>query len=648
MFYSLAISITIAAMKKFCLSFVGLFLIINFCSAQWVEWAQGVYDGGRNNAIGKPTVDIDGNQIYLGSLKACLGCEPQQYIKKYSRSNVLRWTVLWSGGNTNETVFPTAATVDAAGNIIVTGFFTSPTFTVDSTTILNSPLATTNFLVKLGPAGVVKWAVIIETLPIDLACDATGKIYMTGNGITAAYSGLGSQIWANPTYSGNAIATGLTNKIVISDGNKTIRFNPNGVVQWVNLNVGGNDLGIDSVGRVYVLDDTLGLTRLSSTGVLNWNLIALNGTTVVVDKFGNSYVLNQNGITKVNLLGSTRWNYSNQNLKGIDCDNLGNVYCSGDFDNQFQYLIPPFAIDPNTNPFGYLGNTTPFRAKLNGTGTPAQCKIYYSYSNAFDFFNALSPTFCQGNLLQDNGFNGQFYFYQVAIGSSGSFGANNKFRFQISASQNFSNPIGLTNGIIPLTVAPGSYFCRAVSTNPVRYSNTLSIQVGVNPIPVVTASGPTSFCVGDQVELVASYSATGVFDFEWSKDGLFYDLGNSIIVTDPGSYSVIPTNPDQEGCDIKISSSPVVISVPCKEADVIAHENKILASPNPSSDFFKLELNNSMLGKRVEVYNAVGSLIETIWIQNINLSIGSTWEAGVYFLIIKDEENIQSVKLLKN
>lgn len=635
-------------MKKFYLSFVGLFLMVNFCNAQWVEWAQGVYDGGRNNSLGKPTVDFDGNQIYLGSFRSCMGCDPQQYVKKYSKTNVLRWTILWSGGITNEVVIPTVATVDAFGNVIVAGFFTSPTFTVDASTILSSPLPSTNFLVKLGPSGVVKWAVIIETLPVDLACDASGKIYLTGNGITAAYTGLGSQIWANPTYSGNAIATGLTNKIVVSDGNRTIRFNPNGVVQWVNSNVGGNDLGIDSVGRVYVLDDTLGLTRLSSTGVYNWNLPAVNGNAVAVDKFGNSYVLNQNGIAKVNVTGSTRWSYLNQNLQGIDCDNLGNVYCSGNFDNQFQYFIPPFAIDPNTNPFGYLGSTTPFRAKVNGTGTPAQCKIYYSYSNAYDFFNSITPSFCQGNLLQDNGFNGQFYFYQIAIGSSGSFGANNKFRFQISSSQNFSSPIALTNGIIPLTVAPGTYYCRAISTNPIKYSNTMVIQVGVNPIPLVTANGPTSFCAGDQVELSASYSATGFFDFEWSKDGSFYDLGNSIIVTDPGTYTVIPTNPDQEGCDIKLASNPVVITVPCKESVAIQNENKVLVTPNPSSDYFKLEFNNSLIGKRADVYNAVGSLIESIWINEINLNIGSNWDNGIYFLMINDVGRSQTFKMVKN
>lgn len=635
-------------MKKFYLSFVGLFLMVSFSHAQWVEWVQGVYDGGRNNSIGKPTVDLDGNQIYIGSLRACLGCDNQQYVKKYSRTNVLRWTINWSGGITNESVNPTVATTDAAGNVIVAGFFTSPTFTVDSSTVLSSPLLNTNFLLKLSPSGVLKWAVIIETLPVDMACDATGKIYLTGNGITAAYTGLGSQIWANPTYSGNSIATGLTNRIVITDGSKTVRFNPNGVVQWVNLNVGGNDLGVDSVGRVFILDDTLGLTRLSSTGVFSWNLPSITGNSISVDKFGNSYVLDQNGVKKISLQGITRWNYLNQNIYGIDCDNLGNVYSSGDFDNQFQYFIPPFALDPNTNPFGYLGNTTPFRAKINGTGKPAQCRIYYTYTNAFNFFNQISPVFCQGNLLLENEYDGQYYFYKVEIGTAGSYGTNNKFRFQISTSPNFTSPIGLTNGIIPLTVAPGTYYCRAVSTSPVTFSNTMVIQIGVNPVPVITANGPTSFCDGNNVELTANYSATGFFEYEWSKDGMFYDLGNSIVVTEPGNYTVLPTNIDQQGCDVKRVSNPLVVTVPCRERNEIQNEINVVALPNPTSEFFKLEISNSLVGKSLEVYNSVGSMIDSRIIDDVNLSIGSTWKSGIYFLIIRDKEVIQTLKLIKN
>lgn len=97
----------------------------------------------------------------------------------------------------------------------------------------------------------------------------------------------------------------------------------------------------------------------------------------------------------------------------------------------------------------------------------------------------------------------------------------------------------------------GTYFVTATDSNGCSStSDGTIVTVYANPVPLVTASGPTEFCDGDSVML-----SVNAFDqYQWSPNG---EITQSIIVTAAGSYSVMVT--DSNGCTA--TSQPVDVTV---------------------------------------------------------------------------------------
>jgi hypothetical protein len=87
------------------------------------------------------------------------------------------------------------------------------------------------------------------------------------------------------------------------------------------------------------------------------------------------------------------------------------------------------------------------------------------------------------------------------------------------------------------------------------------VKVTVHPLPstpLVTASGPTAFCAGDSVVLSAT---PGCATYLWSTG----ETSQSIVVREPGSYSVKTSNYICNSCDRytceSLPSKPVVVKV---------------------------------------------------------------------------------------
>ena len=118
------------------------------------------------------------------------------------------------------------------------------------------------------------------------------------------------------------------------------------------------------------------------------------------------------------------------------------------------------------------------------------------------------------------------------------------------AAGNVWSPNGETTQSIVVSVA-GSYFVTVTDENGcVGVSNPLEIFVNPNPVPVVTADGPLTFCAGETVVLTSSEAATYV----WSPGG---ELTQSITVSASGDYSVWVM--DAKGCEG--TSAPVSVVV---------------------------------------------------------------------------------------
>lgn len=106
---------------------------------------------------------------------------------------------------------------------------------------------------------------------------------------------------------------------------------------------------------------------------------------------------------------------------------------------------------------------------------------------------------------------------------------------------------GATTQSITVTTN-GSYWCTVTNASGCVATSTItSVSVNPAPVPVITASGPTTFCQGDTVTLTASGGGT----YLWSTGS----TQSAINVTGSGSYSVTATDPN--GC----SASSAVMNV---------------------------------------------------------------------------------------
>ena len=624
--------------------FFSFFLLSTTLKAQYVQWAQASYDGHRSTGIFSQAIDTSNNQIYLEVQRDCMGCDSKFSLNKVSKANSFRWSYIFPNGN--EEVFPRKIATDIAGNVYVIGVYYNGTFTVDLTHSLSSTSSNAPFLIKFNQYGTVKWAVNLNNEALDLTVDKFGFVYLTGSGFTSGYYPTGVLRWTNFAYFGHSIAVDNTNKIVIADTNRIIRMNTMAALIWVKDSMGGAKVDVDTLGRTYVLSPS-GVSRLSSAGVVSWTNSSITGSDFDVDAAGNFYVVNSSGLSKYGASGALRWSFASQNLFSVRCSKTGEAYLVGAFNNDFQFNLSPFALDPNTYPSGYMGATCPFRARVNGYGHPAQLKINYIYSDAYLFANAIQPSFCQGNELIKNGFDiasGNNIFYQVVINSAGVFNSGNQFTYEISSSATFTNPIVLPGAVIPLTVAPGNYYLRVVSSSPALTSNTIYFAVGANPLPAITANGPTTFCNGNSVDLTVSYPDLSVYYYEWSKNGNFYDIGETVNVSEAGDYTVLPMNPDNAGCYVKFSSLPTQVTVPCRRGE---KDFAPVVYPNPSAKNFTLTFSDESNTRMVVVQDVNGRVVMVFPAFSRAIEFGDNLMPGIYFAHINGESKIESIKIVK-
>ncbi len=625
--------------------FLIFFLLSSSLKAQYVQWAQSSYDGVRNTLIYDQALDTSSNQYYLQAQQGCMGCYNKYFLLKVSKQNLPRWSFLIGVVN-GEEIVPRKITTDLMGNVFVIGVYNTGTFTADSVHVLTSSISNAPFLMKLNQYGQVKWAVNLENEAVDLAVDKIGRVFLTGNGFTAAYTTAGNFIWTSSVYFGHSIATGFTNKIVIADDHRIIRLNANGNVQWVNNSLGGSKIDLDSVGRAFVMNGD-GLSRLSTAGVVAWTNSSIIGNDFDVDAVGNIYSVTNNYLAKYSQSGTLRWTYNSLNLKNVRCNAADEAFVTGAFDNSSQFIIPPFALDPNTYPAGYLGATSPFRAKVIGSGHPAQLKINFNYNDAYSFFNSIPHTFCQGNSLVKNGvdlYSGLNTFYQVMVNASGDFDSNNQFTFQVATDAAFSNPIVLLNEIIPISIVPGNYYLRVVSSSPIKMSNSLSIIIGENPIPLITANGPTDFCAGSSVDLSVTYPNPLYYEYEWIKDGNFYDFGPTLNVNTPGDYSVIPFSADNAGCDVKLLSLPTSVNISCRYDE---SNWKAVVYPNPSQSIFTAIFKELNEQRFIVILDIDGRVVEYVSASEQSVVFGESLIPGVYFVKILGDEKKVTLKIVK-
>lgn len=179
--------------KIFVFLLFGIFPI-NTIQAQSFIWARN--QTGVNNTYGNASaVDKNGNVYVTGhffgatatfgniSLTNITNSFADFYIVKYDANGTVQWARSAGGMNTES---GTGICTDPQGNIIVSGWYLSPTINIGTTTLTNSAQYLADiFIVKYDPSGTVIWAQgmggTADDKALTIAADSKGNSYLSGN-----------------------------------------------------------------------------------------------------------------------------------------------------------------------------------------------------------------------------------------------------------------------------------------------------------------------------------------------------------------------------------------------------------------------------------------------------------------------------------
>ncbi|MBE2256611.1 MAG: SBBP repeat-containing protein [Ignavibacteria bacterium] len=327
---------------------------------QWVNRYDGfsLEDNARDLVI-----DNSGNVYVTGSSRGN-GSSYDIVTLKYNSNGEQEWVRRYNGA-LNSADISNAITIDDFGNIYITGF---------SYENLSNACITT---IKYNSIGEVIWIkyycdkINSSNSGHDITLDKEGNVYITGkiqelapdimHYITIKYTSNGIEQWASK-YLGkeygllneaNVIAIGSKGDVFITGTSEsydsemdfaTIKYNSNGVQQWVKRYSGSasswdyaTELVIDSLDNIYVTGSSstsfnsnynYATIKYNSDGVQQW-IKTYNGpgnrndwpNSIAIDRFNNIYVT---GYSDSTLLSETRAFTTIKYSQSVGIQNLSN------------------------------------------------------------------------------------------------------------------------------------------------------------------------------------------------------------------------------------------------------------------------------------------------------------------------------------
>jgi hypothetical protein len=260
-------------------------------------------------------------------------------VYKYDANGSKLWKRSYSDGESN---VPHAMTIDAAGNIYLTGN------TNESGLVQNNPTLHDFLTVKWNTGGTFQWARKYDgaspgdgyNVATAIAVDGSGNVYITGgsqrDGVigyaTIKYNSAGEQLWEqryNGTGSGSDYARAITLDVSgfvyvtgESDGSiATIKYNDDGAEIWVQREgSGGGDgraIKVDASGNVFVAGNsnstTMAVVKYNFAGTKQWikTRASSSAYSLDLDASGNAYAAgtgNDDALTiKYSAGGTEEW-----------------------------------------------------------------------------------------------------------------------------------------------------------------------------------------------------------------------------------------------------------------------------------------------------------------------------------------------------
>lgn len=422
--------------------------IVKYDAAGNIIWVKGA--GSIGDDVGNSlTTDSSGNvyitgyyvsSIIFGTTTLTNAGNHDVFVVKYDAFG----NVLWAKGSGSAGIdVGRGISIDATGNVCVTGSYTSTTITFGANTLTNSDNAGNTsdlFIVKYDTSGNIVWANDGGSTGNDLGnsitTDSFNNVYVTGSySYSISFDTIILTNWNNNLYYDIFI----------------VKYGPSGNILWAkSAGHAGNDLGIsitkDNSNNIYITgyyysaSITFGATSLlnvDSAGIYpdifivkydaSGNVIWAKsegsssgdfGESITTDAFGNVYVIGNyysssiifgattltNAswssytdvfVVKYNDSGNVIWakgfgSTTSEALNGITTDASGNVYITG------SYTSPSISLGAttlsNSGSYGY----DMFIAKLDATAVGIEENIFtqgiYIYPNPSNGMFTLKST----------------------------------------------------------------------------------------------------------------------------------------------------------------------------------------------------------------------------------------------------------------
>lgn len=368
------------------------------------------------------------------------------FITKYDINGNILWAKK-AGGNLDD--YPFSATVDASGNIYITGFFRG-SISFDAITLFSAGFRDL-FVVKYDTNGNALWAKRAGGADDDeaeaIAVDALGQVYITGffqsPSITfgsttltnttssyyfdlfiAKYDSSGNPLWARKAGGvkhdyGTAICTDAFNNVIlaghflsptISFGTSTLTNSTLQNIYIAKYNSAGTLLWLNNEGNGYINDiATNNTSEIFATGELV--LVPLVFGTDTLTTQGNADMF----VAKFDTGGNSLWGRSGGGTAfdyglALAVDALSNVYVTGMY--QSQYMSFPYDTLTNSDT---TTNSEVYIVGYDNLGNVLWSKGIYGNSNQMELGSSISTfggdVYLTGYFYSDSISFDSFYLY---------------------------------------------------------------------------------------------------------------------------------------------------------------------------------------------------------------------------------------------
>ncbi|MBK6523854.1 MAG: T9SS type A sorting domain-containing protein [Sphingobacteriaceae bacterium] len=481
-------------------------------------------------------------------------------------------------------------TIDAAGNIIMTGIYSNTNADFDPSAALANITNYGNsdvYIAKYDGNGNYLFAKSISGSAADfvntVVTDASGNIYVTGsfNGTADFDSGSAT---VNKTSNGNA-----DTYIAKFDGNGNLIHAHN--MGGVSVDV-GYSIATDGAGTIYYTGTFNGLVDFDPLSTVS-TLLGSNSQDVFVAKYTECTAVTTTLTAQTNPL----------------CNSLSNgsatVLASGG--SGFTYTWTPTGGNSTVAVNLAAGNYS-FVAE-NSCGSKYTHTLTITQPPAIALnANTSSTQVCTPNSVT------------LTANATGGTGAFTYTWTNIS-----------TNSVAVITpTASADYTVVVLDAN--NCSATTTVNVIALSGPTVTANSSNSIiCSGTSVTLTAN----GATSYTWSTSS----NSNSIVVSPTVNTTYTVDGTSANGCS---NSAVITQSVTvCNGINSALLNNRVISIyPNPTNGEFTLTLDNYNEKLEAKIYNNIGQLVKTVKVDGLMIKADiADLNNGIFFIRIHDADN---------